>query len=310
MDSQISDNKSSIESIRTSELQINKNDLKCAPSITFSAGSCIDLDMLVKMARAYNKYNYNKDNLNDQIKLNDTVQVMAPNKYKKYLVKQFKKKIKGCTNQKCWVEQDFMKYMDAKLKKKAMKDTFRPYGPVATQSSVWLNTTNIDEVMAQYENVYPDFKYLATVPIDFDKLDYYPLKGIDFNKYIKAGKKKLGVVFNLDDSTQSGSHWVALFINFENGDVAFSDSYGVGPEKRITDFMRKAGYFMKDKLNMQPSIKINKTRHQRGGSACGPYSMDFILRMLKGEKFEDITAKRIPDEYVNGKRDELFIKKA
>jgi hypothetical protein len=73
--------------------------------------------------------------------------------------------------------------------------------------------------------------------------------------------------------------------------------------------MQKVGNFMNEQLHIKPQIKINKTRHQRGNSACGPYSIDFILRFLKGETFDQITAKRISDEFVNGKRDVYFIKK-
>lgn len=296
---------SDIRSIRTSELQLNKNDFKCAPSSIYSDGSCISLDMLVKMATAYNKYDPN-----NKIKLNDTVQIMSPNKYKRYLVEQFKKRIPQCDDQKCWVEEgEFMKYMDAKIKKKLEKETFRPYGPTADEASVWLNTTHIDEVMTQYEGVYKDFKYLGTVPIDFAELDYYPMKNIDFNKYVKDGKMRLGTVLNTDTSRQSGAHWIALWINFYNGDIIFSDSYGVNPDKRITDFMRKAGKFMSDELGMKPNIRVSKKRHQMGNSACGMYSIWHILSMLNGKTLEEISAKRIPDEFVNGKRDVFFIKK-
>ena len=299
---------SNIESIRTSDLGITKNDMKCAPSMTFSNGSCISLDMLVKMAIAYNKFNA-KHNKNDRIILNDTMQIMKPDKYKKKLITQFKDKIKSCSDQKCWVEQDFMKYMDVKLKNKALKDTFRPYGPTADQASVWLNTTNIDEVMTQYEDIYKDFKYLATVPIDFNELDYYPLKGINFNDYVKKGKMKLGVVFNLDTSKQSGSHWTGLLINFDSGQILYSDSYGVPADKRINDFMQKAGKFIKDELGMKPLIKVSRKRHQYGGSQCGMFSMFFILSLLEGKTFEEINSKRIPDEFVNKYRIEFFIKK-
>lgn len=297
---------SNIESIRTSELQINEKDLKCAPNVSFSSGSCISLEMLVKMAFAYNKHNPN-----NPIKLNDTVQIMSPTKYKKYLVKQFKNRLSSCDDQKCWTEQDFMKYMDIKLKKDLSKNIFRPTGPVNDneEKNVWLNTTNIDEVMQQYENLYPDFFYLGTVPIDFEKLDYYKFKGIDFGKYIKNDKKKMGAVFNLDESSMSGSHWVGLFINFNSGEICFSDSYGTNPEKRIIDFMKKVAKYMKDELHIKPLIKINRKRHQFKGSACGVYSLNFILRLLKGDTFEEITAKRIPDDEVDKCRSVYFRKK-
>jgi hypothetical protein len=297
------DTDSQIESIRTSELNINKKDLVCAPGVQFVSGSCISLDMLIKMAKAYNK-----NNTTTPIKLDDTVQIMSPNKYKKYLVRQFQKRLEKCNDQKCWTKQDFMKHLEAKLKKQLLKETFRPIGPVAdaTQKHTWLNTTNIDDSMRQYENKYKDFFYLGTVPLDFEKLDYYVFKNIDFNKYIEEGKRRFGTVINLDKSYQSGSHWVSLFFNFDSGEICYSDSYATNPEPEIAKFIQKVGKFIKTNLNKEPLIKINRTRHQRGGSECGVYSMEFILRLLSGESFEQITAKRIPDEEVNKCRNIYF----
>ena len=36
-------------------------------------------------------------------------------------------------------------------------------------------------------------------------------------------------------------------------------------------------------------IRINKIQHQEGDSECGVYSMNFIIRLLRGETFDEIT---------------------
>lgn len=289
---------SALENINTSDIAETKYN-KCAPNVKFSNGSCIDLNILVKMAKVYNK-----QNPTSAIVLDDNRQIMNPDEYKKYLLKQFKTIFKNCNDQKCWTKQKFMQDMDIKIRKQLEKNTFRPLGPA--QGNKWLNTTNIDEAMQQYEEEYKDFFYLGTVPIDFDKVGYRNFK-TGFDKYIEKEKYKLGAVFNLDNSRQSGSHWVSMFIDLGKGEVYFSDSYGMSPEKEIAEYMHKAGDFIVNKLNKKLVVKINKTRHQRGGSECGVYSMDFILRLLKGQKFDDIVAKRIPDEVVNKRRNEFFI---
>lgn len=290
-----------MENIDSADVRLNANDMQCAPHLNFENNSCISLQILVKMAEAYNK-KYPENT----IKLNQTQEMMSPKKYKKYLLYQFKKKVPECDTQKCWTKQDFMGKLDSKIKKQLQKETFRPESPEG--KFTWLNTTNIDEVMHQYELKHADFKYLGTVPLDFADLDYYPFKNINFEKLIHSGKTKLGAVFNMDYSNMSGSHWCGLFINFGENGVYYSDSYGVPPPKEIMNFMKKVAVFMKGSgNNVKPAVKYNTKRHQRGGNACGMYSINFVLRLLEGQKFEDICEKRIADEDVNEYRNIYFM---
>ena len=50
------------------------------------------------------------------------------------------------------------------------------------------------------------------------------------------------------------------------------------------------------------TIKFNQTRHQFKNSECGVYSINFILRLLKGETFEficdNITIKKMDQEEI------------
>ena len=73
----------SIISIDTDEVAPkDKGSTKCAPHIKFDKGSCIELPILVEMARAYNKVNNNK------IKLHPRLETLNPKKYKKVLLKE------------------------------------------------------------------------------------------------------------------------------------------------------------------------------------------------------------------------------
>ena len=47
----------------------DKSATKCAPHLEFSNGSCIPLELLIKMAESYNKYNENNNSDNKLIKL-------------------------------------------------------------------------------------------------------------------------------------------------------------------------------------------------------------------------------------------------
>ena len=51
-----------------------------------------------------------------------------------------------------------------------MISSFRPPKPESWDENPrkWLTTTNIDKVMKQYEEAKKGFKYMGTLPIDFD----------------------------------------------------------------------------------------------------------------------------------------------
>lgn len=288
------------EDVSSSDVKItNDIDMRCAPSKKFTDGSCIPLTILVKMAEAYNEEN------DDKIKLCNTKETLNPSKYKKYLVKQFKKRLdKVCDDQKCWVRQQFINNLDKDIANELKKNTFRPKGPQG--QFTWLNTININKVFDQYMEKHPEFKFLGAVPIDFDDLSYYGIRELDYNDLIDRGITKLGIVFNLDEHYKSGSHWVAMYADLKEGNVFFSDSYGIRPEKRITNLMRRIANFIQEKLNIEPRVDYNKTRHQYGNSECGVYSISFILRLLRGDAFEDITAKPIGDDVINKCRKYYF----
>ena len=280
----------------------NPEDYKCAPTKTFENGSCIPLNLLVEMAHAYNEKN------SDKLKLCRTIETLNPQKYKKYLVDEFSKRLSNvCDSQKCWVKQDFVNRLEGKLREELSKNTYRPVGPGG--KFTWLNTFNINDVMSQYEHKYTDFKFLGALPIDFDELPGLGIKNLNFDQVCKnENKKRWGVVFNLDEHYKDGSHWVAMYADFNKGEVYFFDSYGVEPEPRIRKFMRRCARYMENKLNLTPKCDYNKTKHQQDGSECGVYSINFILRMLKGETFEEINGKRMPDEEVNKCREVYFTK--
>jgi len=183
---------------------------------------------------------------------------------------------------------------------------FRPEGPQGKFD--WLSTLDINNVLTQYQNKYPDFVFLGAVPMDFEDLDYLPFKNIDFNSFYNDQKYKLGVIFNLDESYKSGSHWVSLFINLKEGQIYYSDSYGTRPEKRVAHFINKVVDYLKKKGLYNIDIRYNKTQHQQGNSECGVYSINFILRLLKGKSFDYITRKRLTDQKVNKCRMTYFNK--
>ena len=53
-------------------------------------------------------------------------------------------------------------------------------------------------------------------------------------------------------------------------------------------------------------IKYNTFKHQFKNSECGVYSINFILRLLKGEKFKKITEEITLDDDINKCREVYF----
>jgi hypothetical protein len=273
----------------------NEDDCKCAPHLTFDNGSCIPTNILIKLANAFNAYcqETNNDNV---IKMHDGLELLHPDEYKLYLLYEIGKRFKG--NQHDWIKHKCVQFMNENEKEELEYNTFRPDGPQGKFE--WLSTFDINFTLSQYETKYSDFQFLGAVPIDFNELERLPFKKMDFNDLYKNGKKRIGVVFNLDESWKSGSHWVSLFADLEKGQVYFSDSYGIAPHKNIISFIKRIEEYLKNERNIsEPDIRYNKTQHQRGSSECGVYSINFILRLLKGKTFDHITRKRVSDEKVN-----------
>lgn len=300
-------------------------DKKCAPNVKYQDGSCINHKNLKSIA-----LNFNKE-LGKEIDIEQDKQALVND-----LEKKFNKEFK-CKDQLCWLNQKFVKRMN---NKELEKYTFRPNGP--DKRFDWLSTTNINDVIDQYEKKYDDFLFLGTVPYDFQELRELEFgKEIDFKKIIdgemnedfKKGKKinKFGMVINLDTHDKPGSHWVALYTNFDKEQIYFFDSFGKKPRKKIREFTNKIAKFMykqkyKHKLrinnlisdikkggsseltnNMSSfDIRYNKIQHQIENSECGVYSINFILRLAKGETFDEITKNITRDKEMNECRGEYF----
>ena len=227
-----------------------------------------------------------------------------------------------CNDEVCWLKQEFIK--DSSLSKELLKN-FKPFMPKTWSENPreWLNTIDIRDVMNQYEIKYPAFEFIGPVPMDFDtKLGFGEcvvdeLCKINLSDLMSKGKSKIGVIFNLDKHTQSGSHWVAMHcdtnmnnskgIEKKQGEICYWDSYGMKPNPEVVVLMNKLKK-QADKLGNNLDIKINKNRHQYKNSECGMYCIYFITSLLDGKTFENVVQKIVDDDTMNGKRDDFFNK--
>lgn len=271
---------------------------KCSPDLTFENGSCIPLDILKEMRIAYNEY-CNKNGIDKNIPM---LKDITDEECKRYLLLQFKDKLKG--DHKDWVNQKFTELMNPELKQKLKTNTFRPDGPQGKFE--WLSTLDINKVLKQYEEKYTDFKFLGAVPLDFYDLEYTGIKKLNFDNLMKNNIFRLGIIFNMDTSDKKGSHWTSLFIDLKKCQIYYSDSVGVKPPKEIVFFIDIVKKFMQDNNCKNVDYQYNHYQHQKKNTECGVYSINFIIRLLKGKSFEDITTKRLPDDKVNKCRNIYF----
>jgi hypothetical protein len=281
------------------------NDKKCAPGKTYSDGSCLTTKNLVAIIKAYNRHMkvMGKKDLNIQLKWSGGGN--EKKKYKKYLLLELDKALDSvCKDQQCWLKQKFVKYLNDDDKQDIYENTFRPTGPQGRFT--WLNTINIEEVMNQYSKLYPEFKFMGAVPIDFDDLEKpYKLSRYNYGNFVKEGVHKIGAVFNLDPHYERGSHWVALYADLKSGEINFFDSYGTKPTKEIVRYMNSLANNV-EKIGGSPKLRSNNIRHQYKNSECGVYSINFITRSLAGNTFKEITESRVPDDAINMCRDVYF----
>jgi len=295
-----------IHNITDDKLNDSKHDADklCAPGLKFEAGSCARLAVLKEMAKAYNKM---VGGNGDEIILSQTIETLHPHRYKFYLVKELEKRIgNNCSTQKCWGTQEFINKMDKIARTEYRKYTHRPNSPQG--QFTWLSTTNIDDVIRQYEKNHKDFKYFGAVPMDFATLTQYEISEVNYKQLYDSGIRRLGIVFNLDKSGQPGSHWVSMFSDFNKGQIYYFDSVGKEPTPEVRDLMNLQVRFLKSIGMKNIKTGYNEVPHQKKNTECGVYSIYFILEMLKGKRFEDINNTRISDEEINKYREKYFDK--
>ena len=266
--------------------------------------TCFSIDALRKIATKWNTSNSSDANMH--ISFNDTT---SGSELWNAINKMMSSK---CNTEMCWMKQEFIK--DSPLARELLKN-FKPMMPKKwdTNPIEWLNTIDIRDVMNQYEIKYPDFEFVGPVPMDFDtKLGFGQcvvdeLCKVKLDNLMAKGDTKLGVIFNLDKHTQSGSHWVAMFCDVKGGYVGYWDSYGMKPSPEIVVLMDRLKQQAKD-LGHDLEIKINKTRHQYKNSECGVYCIYFITSLLDGKEFEDVVQTIVSDDDMNAKRKDFFNK--
>jgi hypothetical protein len=285
--------------------------MNCSPLINGKCkipiyGSCFTDDTLNTIRLSYNKHNPD-----------DTI----PNIHGKPLWLKIKNKLTRCNKEDCWLNE----IKNPRLREKIDKMSFAPDKPSEWSSNPteWLSNIDILDVLAQYETAFPHFRTIGPTPIDFDtrifvygKCVWEELCTFSLSKYLEKKVTKIGVVFNLDEHHEDGSHWVSLFIDLEYKFLLYFDSNGDIIPKEIHDLTKRI--IKQGRRNgMKLKLYKNTLEHQKRNTECGMYSLFFIISMLTGkvpdghlktkqDKINYFTESRIPDDFVFKFRNQYF----
>ena len=207
--------------------------------------------------------------------------------------------------------------LTAAEKQELARKYLRPQQPSSWKGDPdkWLDSNNIRDVMLQYEEARPDFKFLGPYPIDFaarsdstasskgssNQCLISEMCKLDLKAEKKAGKRYIGIIYNLDPHYKSGSHWVANCIDTHTKTCYYFDSYGMKPPREVYRFMQWLSI-------QEPKIQLgyNGRRFQKQNTECGVYCLYFIIRMLDGEDFLTFCRRAPPDRFMLDLRDWIF----
>ena len=283
----------------------NKN--HCSPKKSKNTLSCIDHDILLKIAHIFNKfYNANID-LNDKKKL-----------YKH--ISKIISSMSNCKSESCWTTlNEIIKHLTPEELNR-FKNSFRPQMPKSwsKNNNTWLSTSDIETVLKQYEEHHKDFKCYGALPMDFklrngNSCVSGDLCNIDLKQHMNTGKHKIGSVFNLDDHDEPGSHWVSMYMELkpccrEKPSIYYFDSIADKPTKEIKELVDYVSEQYKSLTGEEMEFLYNDIQHQKRNTECGIYSIHFITSMLENNNFEDYIKNIKNDDYMNKYRDFYYIR--
>lgn len=280
--------------------------------------TCFNKDTLIAMIDAYNNYYAKGPNDDKFINYKKIIQVTKnPQDVVAKLWNLLNHHIAECNgDETCWIKQEFVDSINNDdILKTITEFTFKPKRPVGEKQ--WLSNFDIGDVMDQYQRIFPKFAYYGPYPSDIheDRVKHmFNLKFRTFDEMTAGGTKEyVCFTFNTDPSTKSGAHWVSLSLKIVNtvdntnlGPTIYFDyfdSVGNYPNKGIETFI---GWLVKicmefpgnsrlkkiDKIIM----RINRVAHQQENTECGVYSINYVLKVLNNEPWEDIINNVMDDK--------------
>lgn len=254
--------------------------MNCSPAVKSNnigvKGSCLPGKALLDI-----RDQYNADHPNTPIETADHVKLWH----------ELKTRLTSCDSEYCWI-----KTIKNEQHSKQLENAFSPKQPDDWKKNPveWLSNFDMMEVLEQYEHAYPNFRFFVPTSIDFDEKNggdqcvSEELCNIDLRELVNSGKNKLGMIFNLSKSTEPGSHWVSLFVDYSRKSFPFIfylDSGNTKYDRIPVEIMRLIGRIREQgaSLGIKFQLRKNLVKHQKLNTECGMYSLFMIITMLTEE---------------------------
>ena len=268
--------------------------------------SCLDNKLLIKIGNVLNQYH------ESNIKIENS---------RKRLHKQISDKLSEmsqCNSEKCWLTiQELIRHLSPE-ELSLFKKSFKPKKPQEwdKKPNEWLTTDQLKLILEQLAHKYPNFKEYGALPMDFEEKQNNScisgdLCNINLQTHLDEKKHNIGIIFNLDDHDEPGSHWTAMYIELlpccrKASSMYYFDSIGSKPPKEIYNLVDKLQDQYQSINGQNLDFLHNDIKHQYGNTECGIYCLHFLETMLKGKDFKEYIQKKNNDSYVEKFRDYYF----
>ena len=278
----------------------------CAPGKDITDGSCLDEELIRKVAKIVNKMR-KKDKDLPEINCKE-----SPKKIHGCICRLLKE-ITGCSSEACWLKiKTLIKHLGKDKRK--FRESFKPIMPEdwLKDYNAWLGTDDIENCLEQHQKTDKSFYFYGAEPIDFADCSVSNLCSFNMKKHLEKGQHKIGVVFNTDPHNKPGQHWMSLYMDLSGKNlegipgIYFFDSYGRKPGKEVSKLIEKVKKQGED-CNNPIKYFYNDKGYQNKDAQCGMYSIHFIKEMLKGVQFRDYLKSGLSDKLMVSIRDNYFI---
>ena len=278
----------------------------CSPKKSDIHGTCLDKNMILKIAKSLNKLVKKNNNLR-RINLNQSFENIHGD------ICLNIQNISKCNSEACWMKiKSLMEQFD--INEDQFKTNFKPLMPQSWKQNYnkWLTTTEIEDCLNQHMEADNNFYFYGAVPIDFKKCSVSNLCSFNIKKHLSQGQSKIGIIFNTDPSTKDGEHWISMYIdlgkhNSNHCGIYYFDSYGKKPCKEINELIHKIK--KQGLINNRNIIYFyNDISYQKQNTQCGMYAIHFIKKMLEGLSFQKYLQTSLNDNLMLNLRKEYFLR--
>ena len=278
----------------------------CAPGKDTTDGSCLDEELIKKIAKIVNRMR-KKDKDLPEINCKDPIEKIHG------CVCKTLQQITGCSSEACWLKiKTLMKHLGKDKEK--FKESFKPIMPEEwlEDYNAWLGTDDIENCLEQHQKTDKTFYFYGAEPIDFADCSVSNLCSFDMEKHLEKGQDKIGVVFNTDPHNKPGQHWMSLYMDLSGINIKgvpaiyYFDSYGRKPGKEVSKLIKKVKK-QGEKCNNPVKYFYNDKEYQNKDAQCGMYCIHFIKEMQKGIDFKKFLNSGLSDKKMVEVRDDYFI---